>query len=60
MGDDSYLPMADRALRMLLRVLELMITALELRVVGASYITRIVPAKAKRKKDEIACQSCNN
>jgi hypothetical protein len=52
--------MADRALRMLLRVLELMITALELRVVGASYITRIVPAKAKRKKDEIACQSCNN
>ena len=56
-GGDSYLPMVDRALRMLLlRVLELMITALELRVVGTSHITRMMPAKAKRKKDKIACQ----
>jgi hypothetical protein len=58
-GGDSYLPMVDRALHMLLLllcVLELMITVLELRVVGTSHITRMMPAKAKRKKDEIACQ----
>jgi hypothetical protein len=54
-GGDTYLPMIDRALHMLLRVL-VMITDLELRVVGTSHITRMMPAKAKRKKDEIVCQ----